>query len=188
VGFADALVGDPRILILDEPTIGLDPNQIRLVRDLIRELGQERTVILSSHILPEVEAVCTRVQIMHKGRLIGQGKPSELRHKITDGGVSVTAEFKGTQAKGNLTTSIESLQSIDGVRSVRIQEDAESSTTKATIQTTRGVATREAIFELAVQNGDKLIGLAEESASLEDIFVEITMREDDIDGESGGTQ
>jgi ABC-2 type transport system ATP-binding protein len=183
VGLADALVGDPQILILDEPTIGLDPNQIRQVRDLIEELGRERTVILSSHILPEVEAVCSRVQIMHKGRLIGQGKPDELRQKITDGGVTVTAEFKGA-----LATNSESLESIEGVRSVSLLEDKEAGTTRATFQTARGQATREAVFELAVKNGDKLIGLAEESASLEDIFVEITMREEGLESEKGGAQ
>ena len=77
MGLADALVGDPKILILDEPTIGLDPNQIREIRTLIQELGKERTVILSSHILPEVEAVCSRVIIINKGRIVGRGKPEE---------------------------------------------------------------------------------------------------------------
>jgi ABC-2 type transport system ATP-binding protein len=79
VGIADALVSDPPLLILDEPTAGLDPNQIRQVRDLIRGLSSEKTVLLSTHILPEVEAICGRVIILDKGRLVSTGRPEELR-------------------------------------------------------------------------------------------------------------
>ena len=78
LGLADALLGDPPLLVLDEPTVGLDPNQIREVRELVRRLGKERTVLLSSHILSEVEAVCDRVLIMHQGSLVAQGPVSEL--------------------------------------------------------------------------------------------------------------
>jgi ABC-2 type transport system ATP-binding protein len=92
VGLADALVADPKLLVLDEPTIGLDPNQIRQVRELIVELGKERTVILSSHILPEVEAACTRVLIIDKGRIVGQGRPDELRAGLEGGAAVVEVE------------------------------------------------------------------------------------------------
>ena len=79
VGLADALIGDPDILILDEPTIGLDPNQVRKVRELIREIGRDRTVILSTHILPEVEMVCEKVIIMYKGKIVAEDSMSNLR-------------------------------------------------------------------------------------------------------------
>lgn len=183
VGMADALVGDPQILILDEPTIGLDPHQIRQVRDLIRELGKERTVILSSHILPEVEAVCTRVQIIHRGRLIGQGKPDELRSKITGGGVTVTVELKG--ADDTLPAALESLPGVGGVRE---RQGSGDGTQSFSIQTKNGPATRESIFDMAVEKGCKLLSLSQESASLEDIFVEITMREESAEGDTGGGQ
>ena len=94
VGLADALLHNPPVLILDEPTIGLDPTQIRATRSLIRELAQDHTVLLSSHILPEVEASCQRIVIINKGRIVASGTPAELRQRIT-GESELIAEFKG---------------------------------------------------------------------------------------------
>ncbi len=176
VGIADALVGDPKILILDEPTIGLDPNQIRQIRDLIRELGKERTVILSSHILPEVEAVCTRVLIINKGRLVGQGKPEELRASLQGGGKEIGVEVLDPEGRAR---SI--LSQLDGVRSIGDSETR--GTHRHAFTMTTNVDLREQIFDAAVQGGFKLIGLTPKNASLEDIFVEITTSEDD-DGEA----
>ena len=93
VGLADALVADPPLLILDEPTAGLDPNQIRQVRDLVRSLGREKTVLLSTHILPEVEAICGRVIILDRGRLVSSGRPEELR-SVSGGVRALSLEAK----------------------------------------------------------------------------------------------
>ena len=84
VGLADALIADPPLLVLDEPTSGLDPNQIRQVRELIRSMAGKKTVLLSTHILPEVESTCGRVLIIHKGRLVGEGPPGSLRVREGD--------------------------------------------------------------------------------------------------------
>jgi ABC-2 type transport system ATP-binding protein len=180
VGLADALVGDPKILILDEPTIGLDPNQIRQVRDLVRDLGKERTVILSSHILPEVEAVCSRVQIIHKGRLVGQGRPDELRSRISGGGASVSVEVLDPSNAAELV-----LSGLDGVDTLSAPTRREEGVIDYTIQTRDERAVRERIFDAAVKEGFKLLGLKVDSASLEDIFVQITTSETEDEAAGG---
>ncbi len=172
VGLADALVGDPKILILDEPTIGLDPNQIRQVRDLVKELGRERTVILSSHILPEVEAVCSRIQIIHKGRLVGQGKPAELRSKIAGKGVSISVEVRDPDGAAEFA-----LSNVEGVETVSSPTRGEEGLATYVIRAESDASVRERIFDTAVKEGFKLVGLSADSASLEDIFVQITTSE-----------
>ena len=92
VGLADALVHEPELIILDEPTIGLDPNQIRAVRQLIKDLGQHHTVLLSTHILPEVEMTCNRVLILHQGRILAADTPENLQRMMSEGG-QVVAEI-----------------------------------------------------------------------------------------------
>jgi ABC-2 type transport system ATP-binding protein len=176
VGIADALVGDPKILILDEPTIGLDPNQIRQTRSLVRELGEERTVILSSHILPEVEAVCSRVLIINKGRIVGQGKPDELRAGFQGSDSHIQAEIKAAPEAAESVIS-----RIQGVRGVRISEKSADGCTSFLITADSDKEVRERIFDAAVTNGYKLIGLSSKNASLEDIFVQITTNETSTD-------
>ncbi|MCP4603357.1 MAG: ATP-binding cassette domain-containing protein [Proteobacteria bacterium] len=189
VGLADALVGDPKILILDEPTIGLDPNQIRQVRDLINELGRERTVILSSHILPEVEAVCSRIQIIHKGRLVGQGKPDELRSKISGKGASISVEVRDPDGKAERAIS-----QVEGVESLSAPNRGEDGLVTYTVRADTDRVVRERIFEVAVKEGFKLVGLFTDNASLEDIFVQITTSEQsegissDTANENGGAK
>ena len=183
-GLADALLADPKILILDEPTIGLDPNQIRDVRELIRELGKERTVILSSHILPEVEAVCSRVIIINKGKIVGQGKPSELRQRLNQQAQVIDVEVKDPK-----NCAQDALSQIDGVdkvlttgKSEHLQihqvpqsDDSDSSTDNSTDSSTDDI--REKIFDAAVASGFKLLSVHTKSQSLEDIFVEIITQE-----------
>ncbi len=184
VGLADALVGDPKILILDEPTIGLDPNQIRQVRDLVRELGRERTVILSSHILPEVEAVCSRIQIIHKGKLVGQGKPDELRAKISGEGITISVEALDPDGAAK-----NAIAAIEGVKTVSSPTPGKDNIKTYIVRAETDQDVRERIFDAAVQSGFKLIGLSAESASLEDIFVQITTSEDaaaESEAEKGG--
>jgi ABC-2 type transport system ATP-binding protein len=173
VGLADALVGDPQILVLDEPTIGLDPNQIRQVRGLIRELGRERTVILSSHILPEVEAVCSRVLIVNRGRLVGQGRPEELRSGLAGGRTVLAAEIR--DPAGN---AVAALRDVPGVLAVGSPVPGEDGLLALELEVEPGAGVREGIFDAAVAGGFKLLGLASRTATLEDIFVRITTRED----------
>ena len=94
MGLAESLVHDPELLILDEPTIGLDPNQIRQVRELIKGLAERHTILLSTHILPEVEMTCRRVLIIHRGRIVASDTPENLR-TLMQGGAQVVAEIRG---------------------------------------------------------------------------------------------
>jgi ABC-2 type transport system ATP-binding protein len=173
VGLADALVADPKLLVLDEPTIGLDPNQIRQVRELIVELGKERTVILSSHILPEVEAACTRVLIIDKGRIVGQGRPDELRAGLAAGGAMVAVEVVDPNGAARAA-----LEAIPGVRRVEPGEASGAGLAAFDVETDPGAGVRERIFDAAVANGFKLTGLHGKSVSLEDVFVQITTTEE----------
>src|ERR1700751_5674801 len=119
VGLADALVNEPELLILDEPTIGLDPNQIRQVRELIKNLGKQHTILLSTHILPEVEMTCSRVIIIHKGRIEACDTPDNLLGQIRQAGGGCL------EAKGATGNGTEELKKISGVRDVAIDTDGD---------------------------------------------------------------
>ncbi len=167
VGLAGALIHKPQVLILDEPTVGLDPNQIIKVRELIAELGADHTVILSTHILPEVEQVCERVFIIDRGRIVADGTPEALRTGMV-GNPTVRVELRsGSDAAG-------ALGSLPGVATVTTQGDG-----SYLVEHQRDVDPREAIFRLAVDKGWVLTTLAAEQASLEDVFVRLTTREAD---------
>ena len=174
---AGALVHQPPVLILDEPTIGLDPVQIIKVRETIRELGRNRAVLLSTHILPEVEAVCDRVLIIDRGRIVAEGTPSDLRAKLA-GAPVVHVVVKGAVAVR------EDLSALPGVASVEL-EDAPGET-RARILCLQGSDPREEIFRLAVERGWVLRELARAAMTLEDVFVRLT-RHDDGSGEAGPT-
>ncbi len=163
VGLADALLHNPKVLILDEPTIGLDPAQIRETRSLIRELTQEHTVVLSSHILPEVEATCQRLIIIHQGRLVASGTPDELRERIT-GEANLIAELKGPQR--DVTEAVGKLAGVTAVRA-EMHEDW----TRVNVSTQRDV--REEIYKLANEKHWPLRELRRDIATLEDFFVKI---------------
>ena len=113
VGLAQAILHDPAVLVLDEPTSGLDPNQIVEIRALIRDLGRQKTVILSTHILQEVEALCRRVLIMNAGRLVAQGTPDEIARGLKEGLV-LSVSLKGALDE----SAARSLESLEGVRAV----------------------------------------------------------------------
>jgi len=166
VGLADALLHEPDLLILDEPTIGLDPNQIRQVRELIKNLGKQHTILLSTHILPEVEMTCSRVIIIHKGRIEACDTPDNLLGKIRQAGGVVLEAKVGADNGG------EELQKISGVRDVIVDADGDWKIFSLRVES--GVDVREEIFRLAANRGWMVRELTQRRATLEDVFVELT--------------
>ena len=173
VALADALIARPKILILDEPTVGLDPTQIRQTRELITQLGETTTILLSTHILPEVEIVCHRVTIIDKGRIIAVDSPLNLRQRLSSRH-TVQVELRGEVA------SIEAaLKQLEGVEDVRRHGSSHAGFTIFEIQTRPGCDVREALFHLAVSRSWTLRQLAQLQASLEDVFIHLTTQEKD---------
>lgn len=168
VGLAQALIHDPEILILDEPTSGLDPNQIVEIRNLIKELGKDRTVILSTHNLPEVMATCNRMLIVHDGKLVADGTPAELQAK-EDEHAHVRVVLKG--ANGEAKSALEQLGS---VASVEEGVTAEPGAIAYQVLGEGQQDPREAIFNLAVDKGWQLVELHRDVLDLEGIFRKLT--------------
>jgi len=166
VGLADALLNEPDLLILDEPTIGLDPNQIRQVRELIKNLGKQHTILLSTHILPEVEMTCSRVVIIHKGKIEACDTPENLLAQIRQAG-GVIVEAKTGQDDG-----AEELKKISGVRDVSVNREDDWNVFSLRVES--GLDVREEIFKLAPARHWSLRELSQRRATLEDVFVEIT--------------
>lgn len=170
VGLADALVHEPDLLILDEPTSGLDPNQIRQVRDLIKNLGKQHTILLSTHILPEVEMTCSRVIIINKGKIEACDTPENLLGEIrTAGGVVLEAKV------GNDDGS-EELKKIAGVRDVTATTEGDWH--RFALRVESGADLREEVFRLAADRHWSVRELSQRKATLEDVFVEITHADD----------
>ncbi len=167
VGLADALVHRPQLLILDEPTNGLDPNQIRQVRELIRHLGEKHTILLSTHILTEVEATCQRVIILDKGKMKASDTPEALQQRLRSAS-GVEAEIR---AEGETVAAL--LRQQPGVRKVLV-DDLEDGWRRFTVRMDNGTDPREAIHALSLQHGWPLRELTRRQASLEDVFVELT--------------
>jgi ABC-2 type transport system ATP-binding protein len=176
IGLADALVHDPDILILDEPTNGLDPNQIRAVREIIRSLAGTHTVLLSTHILAEVEAVCQRVIILDEGRIKASGEPSKLARRLERGG-RVTVELRVPSGPGPAAAKPEamakSLGALPGVKKVRPEELAEG-WWRFEVDLQDLGDPREEIFRLATREQWSLRHLSLEAAKLEEIFAGLT--------------
>lgn len=166
VGLAQALIHNPEVLILDEPTTGLDPNQIIEIRDLIRKIGREKTVILSSHILAEVEATCDRILIINKGKIVADGTTAELRKKATADEV-VMAQITGA----DVDTIFNSLKEINGASIVDIADPDKS---RFQIDGNEGSGIAASVFKLCVDKGWMLTELIPVETKLEDIFKELT--------------
>lgn len=169
VGLADALLHDPKILVLDEPTIGLDPTQIRETRNLVKELAKRHTVILSSHILPEVEATCQRTIIIAKGRIVASGSPAELRERIA-GTSRLIAEIRGPQH--DVETAV---RGVEGVR--KVDCSLRDGWNRLAIETAGGQDPREHISKLAAKRDWALREIRLEAGSLEEFFVQITAKQ-----------
>ena len=167
VGLAQAMIHDPEILILDEPTTGLDPNQIIEIRKLIRELGKAKTVILSTHILPEVEATCDRILIINGGKIVADGTPETLR-KQAQGEEVLRVQISEAQNRDQVAASLQELETVSMVDPSKGLEDT------FIIQSRNGQSSRKPIFQLCVQNNWILTELTPIETKLEDIFRELT--------------
>jgi len=167
VGLADALVHDPELIILDEPTIGLDPHQIRSVRALIKSLAGKHTVLISTHILPEVEMMCGRVLIMFDGRVLASDTPENLQRRMA-GGSQVIAEIAAPEPA--LRAALENLAAVEQFDVAA----AEGEFFRCALTPRDGADLRPAIFALARENGWALRELTRSRHSLEDIYVQVT--------------
>jgi ABC-2 type transport system ATP-binding protein len=161
VGLAQALIHEPKVLILDEPTTGLDPNQIIEIRKMIREISRDKTVIFSTHILQEVQALCDRVVVINKGQIVADEKLENLMH--THARASVVIEFENAVSEDDLRQ----LPGVDGIETI----DARN----FRILPAKGVDVRAEIFRFAAERKLALVGLRQEENSLEAIFRELTV-------------
>jgi ABC-2 type transport system ATP-binding protein len=168
VGLADALVHRPKLLILDEPTNGLDPNQIRQVRELIRHLGEQHTILLSTHILPEVEATCQRVIIIDKGKIKASDTPENLQNRLRTAG-SIEVELRPPTEEIVNTA----LKSLEGIRRVT-SEPTGDGWVRYTLRVAAATDPREAVAALVQQHAWPLRELVRHQATLEDVFIEVT--------------
>lgn len=171
VGIAQALVGNPPVIILDEPTVGLDPKQIIEIRNLIRNLGKTHTVILSSHILSEVQSVCDRVVIINEGRIVADEKTENLT-RMTDDGNDYIAKICGPSREVS-----KALREINGIIYADPTGEREGDSYIFRIRSESGVDIRKPMFNLLAENGWPLVGLETVSLNLEDVFVRITGKE-----------
>jgi ABC-2 type transport system ATP-binding protein len=169
VGLAQAMINEPEVLILDEPTSGLDPNQIREIRNLIKKLGQKKTVILSTHILSEVQATCNRVIIVNKGKIVADGSPEELQSK-GKGESIVTLEIKDNVDKNTMSAALKNCR---GVKKVEFSKEGDDSYT-FNIFGEKGVDLREVISLKVMEQKATLLSMQAKQTSLEDIFRELT--------------
>jgi len=173
VGLAQALLGDPPALILDEPTIGLDPGQIVGIRSLIKSFAGDKTVVLSSHILPEVAATCSKVVIINRGRLVAQGPPSLLRPGGAAGGGRLRVV-----AQGPAQLLAELLSKVKGVAACSMEDAAGGEATCGfTLDTAGGSQVQAEVARAVVGSGHDLIELSPVTASLEEVFMQLTTNE-----------
>lgn len=163
VGLAQALLHNPPVLILDEPTTGLDPNQLAEIRQVIREAGRDKTVLFSTHIMQEVEALCDRVVIINRGQIVADGPLTQLRSASAGVGVVVVAEFEGDLANADVLTGIPGVERVEPLGRGQYRITAGPDTDL------RGI-----IFRLAADQSLTLVGLRQQESSLEGIFKELT--------------
>ena len=163
VGLAQALLHKPEVLILDEPTIGLDPAQVVEVRNIIREIGKERTVLLSTHILSEAQQLCDRVLIINKGHIVAEDTPENLQARL------VGAERSILRIKGDADELLPLISKINGVQDIKLRPDG-----ALEFQFAPGVDVRPDVAKMVVQSGFDLLELSPVGLSLEEIFLELT--------------
>src|SRR5258707_6259844 len=172
VGLADALVHEPELIILDEPTIGLDPNQIRAVRQLIKNLGEKHTVLISTHILPEAEMTCNRMVIMYEGKILASGTPEDLQ-RLSSEKSQVIAEIAAPQEDlASFWSQMAEVERFDITAS-------EGEYFRCALTAFNGVDLRPRIYTQACRRGWPLRELTRSRHSLEDIYVQVTRPEEE---------
>ena len=171
VGFAQALIGNPDILILDEPTVGLDPKQIIEIRNLISRLGKNHTIILSSHILSEIQAVSKRVIIINKGQIIADDLPENLSNRLSSDSSLVA------RIECNEKDMLDALSTVQGVKNVMSMGCKESGSFDYLIEPEENCDIRKAVFERVVSRGKSILSLTTNKLSLEQVFLRLTEAE-----------
>jgi len=174
VGLAQALIHDPEIIILDEPTIGLDPKQIIEVRELIKNLGGRHTVILSSHILPEVSQVCERVVIIHQGRVVAQDTPENLTNQLKG------AERLFVEVQGPVPQIEEKIKSLPGITAVTLQGSSHKDQSGFIVESELERDVRRELAAAIVGSGWGLLEMRPVGMSLEEIFLHLTTTEEEV--------
>jgi len=172
VGLAQAMIGDPQVLILDEPTAGLDPTQIREIRSLISELGKDHTVILSSHILPEVSAVCKRVLIINRGRIVADDSPENLARRIL-GGSHIHLRLDAAEEAVSAA-----LKKVSQIKKLEFLEPQESGSVEAVAEAEEDIDIRRDLFRALAAADIPILMMRSLDLSLEDIFFNLTTKEE----------
>jgi ABC-2 type transport system ATP-binding protein len=167
VGLAQALIHDPQIVILDEPTSGLDPNQILEIRDLIKRLGKDKTILFSSHILQEVQAVCDRAIIINRGEIVADGSPDSMSDSIANHREIILT----VRSNEDIGTSLRSVYTVKEVKTSPVTVPGEFT---YNIFTDKDSDVRDRVFDICVENGSKIIEMRLEKDSLEKVFRELT--------------
>ena len=168
VGLAQALIGNPKVLILDEPTVGLDPKQIIEIRNLIKSLSEQHTIILSSHILTEVQAVCDRIVVINEGKLVADDTESNLSNKLSkDNRFTVRIE-------GEIEAIMKALSKVAVIKSITEHGEKEEGVYEFVIEGNEGVDIRREVFDCVIANGFRILELHATELSLEDIFLKLT--------------
>ncbi|AAM25310.1 ABC-2 type transport system ATP-binding protein [Caldanaerobacter subterraneus subsp. tengcongensis MB4] len=174
VGLAQAIIGDPEVLVLDEPTVGLDPKQIKEIRDIIKKLGGKHTIILSTHILPEVSMVCDRVIIINKGKIVAMDKTENLSIALQN----VLRYF--IKAEGPYDKVVKTVENIDGVINVEAEIE-EDMMVKLTVESSNDRDIRKDVFFAFAKEGLPILELRPLGYSLEEVFLELTTEEESYD-------
>ena len=168
VGLAQALVGDPEVLVLDEPTVGLDPKQIIEIRNLIQQIGKKHTIILSSHILSEVSAICHRVLIINKGKIVASGTPEELWKKVNSSNKVLL------RVKGSKQDIYKKIKEMESVKLVNEQGVHEPGTVDLLVEAKGDIDIREELFQSMSRAGFVILMMKGKDINLEEIFLEVT--------------
>ncbi len=178
VGLAQALLHEPEVLILDEPTSGLDPNQIQHIRNLVRRIGRKRTVLLSTHVLQEVQATCDRVLILNRGKLVADAAVDRVQELVA-GGALVRVVFTAGSVRLSRDALAAKLATLEGVARVSPQEESATDLLGFELLANRDV--RGDVFDLAVREGVRIVELAREGGSLEEVFRRLTVTDAAVD-------